>query len=159
MPTRCLGLAVVGDTITIVDAELPDDSGEPVIVLADDSWKLQSGDRPQAYAVLHQRCVDYIRENKISVAVIKASAASMGGMKLSHLTSAEVRGAVISAAASVCAVKVVPKALISRTYGDRKVDEYLKDDSFWDEKTVGGKIRKSSREAAILIIAWRSTRT
>jgi hypothetical protein len=147
----------VGDTITLVTAEIPDVSDQPIIVMADDSWKLQSGDRPHAYAVLHQRCADYIRENKITAAIIKASAASMGGMKLSHLTSAEVRGVITSAAASACIVKVLSKAVISRTYGERKVDEYLKDDDFWSGKTTGGKIRKTSREAAMLIIAWRNS--
>jgi hypothetical protein len=72
------------------------------------------------------------------------------------LISAEVRGVIIAAAASVCEVKVVSKAVISRTYGERKVDEYLDDDAFWNEHTQGGKLRKMSREAAMLVVAARN---
>ena len=72
------------------------------------------------------------------------------------MTSAEVRGVIIAAAASVCEVKVLSKSLISRTYGERKVDEYLEDDAFWREQTQGGTLRKMSREAAMLVIAARN---
>ncbi|MFC7552320.1 hypothetical protein ACFQU7_08775 [Pseudoroseomonas wenyumeiae] len=97
-----------------------------------------------------------LRENKIASAIIKASALPTGAAKLGLLTSAEVRGVIISAAGSVCDVKVISKAVISRTYGERKVDEYLQDDAFWDEQTEGGKLRKTSREAAMLVIASRN---
>jgi hypothetical protein len=70
--------------------------------------------------------------------------------------SAEVRGVIIAAAASVCEVKVASKAVTSRTYGERKVDEYLVDDAFWHEQTQGGRLRKTSREAAMLVIAARN---
>jgi hypothetical protein len=87
---------------------------------------------------------------------VKASALpTSGAPKLSLLTSAEVRGVVIAATASVCDVRVVSKAVISRTYGERKVDEYLQDDGFWDGQTQGGRLRKTSREAAMLLIAAR----
>jgi hypothetical protein len=47
--------------------------------------------------------------------------------------------------------------VISRTYGERKVDEYIRDAAFWNEHTAGGKLRKTSREAAMLVIAARNT--
>lgn len=62
----------------------------------------------------------------------------------------------IAAAASQCPVKALSKAVISRTYGDRKVDEYVADDAFWADKTTGGALRKLSREAAMLLIAARN---
>jgi hypothetical protein len=155
MAIRCVGFVVVGEVVTVVDAAIPGDPGEPVTVLADHTWKLQKGDRAPAYAVLHQRCADYIRENKVESALVKASALPTGAARLGLLTSAEVRGVIIAAAASVCGVKVISKALISRTYGDRKVDEYLGDDGFWDKHTKGGKLRKTSREAAMLIVSAR----
>ena len=65
-------------------------------------------------------------------------------------------GVIIAAAASVCGVRVISKGVISRTYGKRKVDEYLQDDAFWDEQTEGGKLRKMSREAAMLLVATRN---
>lgn len=157
MTERQVGFVVVGETITIVDASIPVDADEPVTILSDDTWKLQKGDRCQSLAVLHQRCSDYLNENEITTAIIKASALPLGAVKLGILTSAEVRGVIIAAAASACEVKVLSKAHISRHYGARKVDEYIQDDSFWDEQTEGCKLRKSSREAAMLLIANRKS--
>ncbi|HVJ78113.1 MAG TPA: hypothetical protein VM620_09780 [Hyphomicrobium sp.] len=124
--------------------------------MSDDTWKLQNGDKARAYAVLHQRCSDYLRENRVDEVVVKASALTMGTTKLSHLESAEVRGVAIAAAATVCPVRELAKAAISRNFGDRKVDEYLKDEAFWADAVAGGRLRKTSREAAMLLVAARS---
>lgn len=156
MPERCVGFVVVGDVVTVVDAEVPDKADDPVTVVADDSWKLQKGDRAEAYDVMYRRCTNYLKENNVAKVVVKASALTMGSTKLGHLKSAELRGVVIAAAASVTSVQTIAKALISRTYGDRKVDEYLQDDDFWDERTTGGSLRKNSREAAMIVIAARN---
>lgn len=156
MVERCVGFVVVGKAVTLVDAEIPDGADDPLTIVADDTWRLQQGETAPAYAVLHQRCTNYLRENRVGSVVVKASALPTGAPRLGLLTSAEVRGVIIAAAASVCEVKIVPKALISRTYGDRKVDEYLQDDDFWDEKTEGGKLRKTSREAAMLVVVARN---
>src|SRR5579863_6026948 len=107
MPIRCAGIVVVGEVVTVVDAEIPDDPDALITILADDTWRLQSGQRPLAYRVLHQRCADYLRENGVDKVVIKASALPTGAAKLGLLTSAEVRGVVVAAAASVCPVTVL----------------------------------------------------
>ena len=156
MTRRCVGLVVVGETVTVVDTEVPDDKDSPTTILSDATWSLQKGDRAPALSVLHQRCADYFRENEVDLVIVKASALPTGSVKLAVLGSAEVRGVVIAAAASSTEVAILSKALISRTYGERKVDEYLKDDSFWAEHTEGGKLRKTSREAAMLVIAARN---
>lgn len=153
MAKRWLGLTASKEGVIYVDVEVPDDDG-PIVVLADDTWKVQKGDRSAAYNVLHQQCADYIRENHIQKAVVKASAVTGKGMaKLGMLEAAEVRGVVIAAAASVCGMKQLKKGSVSKTYGDRNVDEYVADDSFWAENTKGGKLRKMSRETAMLLIA------
>jgi hypothetical protein len=155
MTKRWLGLTASKEGVIYVDVEVPDDDG-PIVVMADDNWKIQKGDRSAAYDVLHQQCADYIRENHIERAIVKASAVTGKGMaKLGMLEAAEVRGVVIAAAASVCRVKQLKKALVSKTYGDRNVDEYVADDSFWAKNTKGGNLRKMSRETAMLIIAER----
>lgn len=154
MTTRQVGFVVVGEAVTVVDAEVPADVTAPITVLSDTTWPLQKGERGPALNILHQRCASYLKENKIDAAVIKASAAPQGAARLALLESAEVRGVVIAAAASVCEVKTLSKAVISRTFGERRVDDYLQDDDFWTNATVGLR-RKTSREAALLIIASR----
>lgn len=157
MAERWVGIVATGGSITMVDAEVPEDDDEPIFINADQTWKLQKGDPAEAYHVLYQQCVNYIEENEIDLVVVKASATlGRGGMKLAHLTGAEVRGVIVAAAASVCKVKIAPTAVISRTYGERKFDDYLKDDDFWSEHTTGGELRVGSRAAAMLMVAQRN---
>jgi hypothetical protein len=154
MAVRWLGVNASTDAVTVVDAEIPEDDG-PIVIRSDDTWRLQKGDRAAAYSVLYQQCADYVRENKIDAVIIKASAVTgRGSATLALLTSAEVR--VMAAAAAQCAVKALSKAVISRTYGNRKVNEYVADDQFWASRTTGGVLRKLSREAAMLLIAVRN---
>jgi hypothetical protein len=87
--------------------------------------------------------------------IIKGSAVSLGGTKLAHLEAAELRGVVAAALASVTKVSYESKANISRNFGGRKVDEYLKDTSFWT-KEASGDLRVGSREAAMVILAART---
>jgi hypothetical protein len=77
---------------------------------------------------------------------------------MAHLEGAEVRGVVAAAAAAVASLKtvtMVPQAQISKHYGNRKVEEYVKDDKFWALKTTGGRLRSGSRVGAMLLIAER----
>lgn len=158
MLERRIGFVVAGDSVTIVDTTVPEDDDKPIVIEADDTWKLPNGDRAKAYDVMYRRCANYIKENKIKRAIIKASAVTMGSTKLSHLKSCELRGVIIAASASVAEVTLIAKSVISRTYGERKVDEYLQDDSFWAGMTEGGSLRKTSREAAMVVIAARNER-
>lgn len=157
MAERWVGFVAAGASVVLVDAEIPDDADDPIIIQADQTWRLQKGDRTAAYHVLYQHSTNYLEENGADVAVVKSSATlGGGGMKLAHLEGAEVRGVIVAAAASVCTTRVLSKAVISRTYGERKVDEYLKDDDFWAEHVEGGNLRAGSREAAMLLIAARN---
>ena len=156
MVKRWLGLTASKEGVIYVHVEVPDDDG-PIVVLEDDTWKVQKGDRSAAYSVIHQQCADYIRENHIQKAIVKASAVTgKGTAKVGMLEAAEVRGVVIAAAASACVVRQLKKGSVSKTYGDRNVDEYVADDSFWAKNTKGGKLRKMSRETAMLLIAARN---
>lgn len=158
MSKRYLGISASSGAVTVVEAELPDNTSAPIVILGDSTWKLQKGDRAAAYAVLHQQCVDHIRDNKIDGVVIKASAVPQGAAKLGLLVSAEVRGVVMAAAASVCSDTTdVTAGSISRNYGDRKIAEYIADDVFWASVTTGGALRKASREATMLLVAHRNS--
>ncbi len=153
MPERWVGMVVSGDKVTVVDAEIPDTG--PLILLADITWKLQNGDRPKALNVLSQQCANYLSENNIDKVLIKASATSRAGVKLGHFHSAELRGATQAGAASVCEVKAMSKRAQSRYFGKRKVDEYTKDDGYWEQHFDGEPLRAGSREAAIMLLAER----
>ena len=157
MTKRIIGLSASKDNVIYIDAEIPDEEDAPLLILADGNWKVQNGDRSDAYQVLHQQCADYIREAGIEEAVVKASAVmGRGAARLGMLHTAEVRGVIIAAAASVCSVTQLQKGVISRTYGDRNVDDYIEDDGFWDENTTGQQLRKMSREVAMLVVAARN---
>jgi hypothetical protein len=151
MAERWVGIVVTGDKAIVVDAEVPDEG--QLILQNDETWRLQGGARAAAYNVIGQQCRDYLRANGVSKVLIKASAVSLGGTKIGHLRSAELRGVIEGASASVCEVKELSKAALSRNFGDRKVDEYAKDDGFWLTHFTGETLRAGSREAAIMLLA------
>lgn len=153
---RYVSFLVVGDKVTVVHADVPKDVAEPISIVSDSTWKMQDGDRAAALDALYKRCSSHLAEHPVDQIVVKASAVSTGSATRALLESAESRGVVIAAAAAEgTAVSTLSKATISRTYGGRKVDEYLKDDQFWDDNTKGEKLRKTSREAVMLIVAKR----
>jgi hypothetical protein len=155
MSERWLGVLVSSEKVTVVDAIV--DGDKPIVVEADSTWSLQTGDRASAYALMYKRLADYVENNNVALVVLKGSAVSLGGMSLKHLESAELRGLLIGAAASKTSVSTVAKAHITRTFGDRKVDEYLKDDEFWKE-LAGKALRSGSREAGLLLLATQKAR-
>lgn len=155
MVERWTGIVASGQSVVVVGADIPTDAADPIVITYDQTWPIQLGNRPAAYAVLHQQCMNHLRGSKTEQVFIKASAASRAGMGKAHLDAAEVRGVVAAAAAVVCPVTLVPQAQISRHYGGRKVEEYVKDTEFWAEKTAGGKLRAGSRVGAMLLIAAR----
>lgn len=152
MNERWIGLKVSSDAVVLVDAEVPDEG--PLVIQADINLPLQRGSRPQAYKVILQQIGDYAREHHIERAIVKASAVSLGGTTKAHLEAAELRGVVLSALAGVVKIQQATKASISRNFGDRKADEYLKDGAFWADE-IAGKLRVGSREAALLLLAAR----
>ncbi|SEI03420.1 hypothetical protein [Tardiphaga sp. OK245] len=155
MSERVVGVVASGDAVIVVDADVPNEGA--ITIVADATFKLQKGDRAGAYQLMHQRIADYVREKKIKRAVIKASAVSQAGKPtLAHFQSAELRGVAMSALHHGGAnVDIRSKANISKTFGERKADEYVKDDDFWDESITGKDLRGGSREAALLILASR----
>lgn len=148
---RWVGMSVVSTEVQVVDFEVSGDRST-LRVVHQETWKLQNGDRPQAYRVMYEQVVNYLRENNTNVVVVKGSQASQNSMKQAHLEAAELRGVIQAAAAQIVDVKVRQKSYISRTVGSRKVDQYIKDDSFWSEKFDGALLRKS-REPAFLVYA------
>jgi hypothetical protein len=156
MPKRWLGLVVSGQEVKMVDAEIPDDPSAPIVIVSDQTWPLQDGDRAKAYEVMYRQLATYAKENGTSRAVFKASATGKGMiMKLSHLHAAELRGVALCALASITDVETITKSYVSRNFGERTADEYLKDDQFWTKEVTGAALRGGSRPAALVILAAR----
>jgi hypothetical protein len=156
MPERWLGLVASSEEIKVVDAEIPDDANAPIVIQNDQTWPIQPGDRPKAYEVMHRQLANYAKEKGISRAVVKASATGKGmTMKLSHLHAAELRGVAICALASITDVETITKSYVSRNFGERTADEYLKDNEFWTKEATGAALRGGSRPAALVILAAR----
>ena len=146
---HCVGVVVAAERVTLVHCLCE----STVVLESDATWPLQDGPRPKAYVVMYERIASYVRERGIDVVLVKASALGGKGVKLAHLHAAELRGVVQTAAAAGGAeVRAPRKAALSRTFGDRTVDEYVADDSFWAD-AVEGSLRKGSREAALLVLS------
>lgn len=153
MDQRWIGIVVSGEKITLVDAMVPDDG--PVDIISDQTITLQKGDRAKAYEVMYHRIADYARNNGVQRAFIKASAAGQGPIGKAHLLAAELRGVAMCALAGACDVTSLTKAHVSRRFGERKTDEYVKDNDFWRDETTGQSLRIGSREAVIYMLASR----
>ena len=90
------------------------------------------GDPAKAYRVVFEQLVDLFRNSGVETIYIKSSAVSGGKATMALLEGAELRGVTLTAAATVgCAVHLVSKAATSKIFGERKVDQYLKDDDYW----------------------------
>lgn len=150
MPEHWLGIVVSGNDAVCVHLECGQNTPSLVNQF---TWSLQAGDRAAAFATLFERLKDYVQEQHISNVAIKASAVGQNRPTLSHLYSAELRG-IVSTAAKVGGANVifVQKAVISRTFGSRKADDYIKDDTFWGAE-VNGDVAKTRREAALLVLS------
>lgn len=153
MSESWLGVTVSGDEAILVEAKI--DGMKTFELQSDSTWQLQKGPRPAAYAIMHKRLTDYVRENKVQLVIFKESALSLAGMKKAHLLAAELRGVLIAAASESSKVEQISKANISKTFGERKVDEYVADKEFW-ATIPGKKLRVASREAGILLLALQA---
>jgi hypothetical protein len=153
MIERWLGVVVSGDKVTLVDAEV--DGDDPLVLQSDQTWNLQSGSRAEAYSIMSKQIADYAREHSITRAFVKESALTRNAATKALLTSAELRGAIMAALGGVVPTETKSKASISKKFGERKVDEYLKDDGFWKQEIQGAPLRNGSREAVIVLLAAR----
>ncbi len=152
MAEQYLGIVVSGARLDAVHLEI---DGSRTMLNNQFTWKLQSGDEALAYAAMYDRVKDYVKNNAIEYVVIKASAVGQNKPTLAHLKSAELRGVIsVASIGGGASTALIQKGTVSRTFGDRKVDEYVKDDSFWDEQGVSD-LAKGRREAALLVLSQK----
>lgn len=152
MSERWLGITVSGTEIIAVDLDVPPTG--PLVVVADNSFRLDTNEnRATAYQTIHRSISQYVQEHNIHHAVIKKSATTRQAATLALLESAELRGvAAAGAAAGGAHVLFAAKAQLSKSFGSRKVDEYLKDEAFWPAEITGG-LKHCSREAALVVLS------
>lgn len=147
-----IAAVVASEKVVLVEGTLNDD--HTVTIIKDETFDLEKGDRQLAYTVMHKRIRDRLSHGAQQV-VLKASAGGRNPATSPVLQAAELRGVFLSAVPGTVPVRQLQKSSISRNFGSRKVDEYLKDDAFFEENFGGAGLRKGSREAAFLLLAAR----
>jgi hypothetical protein len=154
MPNKIIGVVVHSDYVDLV--LLQQNAADSFSLDDETALSLQTGERPAAYHILHGQFLDYVQQHQATCVCIKQSALSTGATKMVHLMAAELRGVVqAAAAASGVGVRLFNKSSVSRTFGDRKVDEYLKDHDYWDGIGLNS-LKKGMREAAFAAVAMFS---
>lgn len=143
-----IGAVVASEKIILVEGEVRDDG--TIALIKDEKFNLEDGDRQRAYKTMHQRISDRLGRG-VEQVVLKASSANKFTASQDALHAAELRGVFLSAIPDGVEVKQPHKKNLSRDYGSRKIDEYIKDDDWWSKYFIG-ECRKGSREAAILIL-------
>lgn len=152
MTEQWMGIIASSGQILAVHLEINSDQTK---LINQFTWKLQTGDEPSAYAVMYDRIKEYVENHNIQDVVIKGSAVGKNKATLAHLKSAEVRGvACVASVVGGADTKLVQKGTVSRTFGNRKVDDYVKDNSFWDDQALDD-VTKGRREAALLILSQK----
>ncbi|TBB58960.1 hypothetical protein ELH42_32650 (plasmid) [Rhizobium ruizarguesonis] len=147
-----IAAVVVSEKIILVEGVLNGD--KTVTIVKDEPFDLEKGDRQLAYAVMHKRVKDRLSQG-IDQVLLKASAGGRNPATSAILHAAELRGVFLSAVPDGIPVRQLQKNALSRNFGSRKVDEYLKDDAFFGENFDGVNLRKGSREAAFLLLSAR----
>ncbi len=61
----------------------------------------------------------------------------------------------MAALGAIVPIEAKSKASISKTFGERSVDEYVADGEFWKKEVTGINLRIGSREAAMILLAAR----
>lgn len=145
-----LAAVVLSEKIVLVEGVLNDD--DTVTIVKDETFDLEKGDRQLAYVVMHKRIEDRLSQG-IEQVLLKASSGGQNAATSAVLHAAELRGVFLSAVPDGPPVRQLQKNSLSRTFGSRKVDEYLKDDAFFSERFGGANLRKGSREAAFLLLS------
>ena len=148
-----VGVVVGSEHVVLIEGAVGSDG--LISLIKDETFDLEDADRHHAYAVMHRRIVDRFGGGKIEKVVVKASSGGKFAAKQGVLHAAELRGVVLSAIPDSIEVVQSHKKTVSRDFGSRKVDEYLKDDKWW-AANFKGDCRKGSREAAFLIMAAAS---
>jgi hypothetical protein len=153
MADNLIGVVVSSESVDVV--VLQQNGAPPFTLQTETTFKLQMGDRANAYRVLHDQFVSFVKRHHATQVCLKKSALSLRGMKMVHLEAAELRG-VVQCAAIVggAEIRLFNRASASRASGKaggRDVNAYLKDDTHWDSLGLS-ELSKGRREAAFAVV-------
>lgn len=151
MPAEYAGIHVSGSVVRYVLAN-HDAAGKRLLVIGFGDWDVpETANVCRDYAKFLSHVETSIKGLAPRHVVLKDSAVSQS-VSAALLRSAEIRG-VVKAAIGLASIPCtcIAGGTISRTYGERKVSEYLKDDTFWAGK-LDKALPKKYREPAMLII-------
>lgn len=145
-------IAAVVTSEKIVLTEGTINADQTVTIVKDETFDLEKGERQLGYVVMSKRLKDRLSQG-IDQVVLKASSGGRNPATSAVLHAAELRGVFLASVPDDIPVRQLQKNNLSRNFGSRKVDEYLKDDTFFDENFKGTNLRKGSREAAFLLLS------
>ncbi len=155
MSPRWIGMVVVSDKVTFVNAEVRPVG--PIVVRAEHTWVLGTGERAAEYRAMQQRFSEYAADNQIARAILRASEQKPASPRRVHFETAELRGAIMCALAASVSVECVMKSSISRTLGNWNVDDVVANQVLWSQLVCGVNLTAAGRAAAIYVL-YRSKR-
>jgi hypothetical protein len=146
----CCGIAVGANhvDVVIVDGARGPDT---LTLVISRRLELQQGDRALAFRALGDQLSNILHEAKAATVFIKRSAAGPH-VKLGHLEAAELRGMVFFVATGSARVTAINPTALARTFGNRKPQEYIKNDDYWKDRNLA-ELEKRYRDPCLLIIA------
>jgi hypothetical protein len=155
MTERWFGITCTRSEVIIVGLEYANDSELPTVFLDEKIPVSQTGDTPDDYKTIFERLQNDLIENKITHVIIKGSSPSSKGASRDILEGAELRGVLIAAASvAKSEVHIANAAIVSRTFGERKTDAYVKDSEFWKGQVIGN-LRATAKNAAFYILSHK----
>lgn len=141
------------DACVVVHARPSDDRSILLQVVHEHTWSVDLRNKCASYPALKRIFNEYVVQHGIDAIVLKKGhLGSEGRGHASMISAGELRG-VIYIACEQCDIFEINRCVVSRTYGDRKVGEYINDSHFWNERVNGISKSRLHREAAILLLA------
>jgi hypothetical protein len=150
-----IGIAPGATTDVIVLNFVPDEEHPQVV--EDTTWKLQAGERPEAYNVLYGRVENLLKRFPEAIIGIVASQTTGMTADVGLLNTAEMRGVIaVASYRHSASTFLIDMQAESKKIG-KTTKEWVKDDTYWNDLLIK-QITQTRRRAAIAAIhAWRNS--
>ena len=122
LETNWLGIIPYKDICVAVHAGQSSKSPDALEIKADMDWPVDVDNRASSYDRIYWKMREYISRNEITDVVLKAGAFGPDGRASGNLIPAsELRGVLMAAAITICPVRLMNKASITRKYGSKNI--------------------------------------